>query len=102
MTLSGPNQLWAADVAYIRLADEFVYLAAVLDVFCRKVVGWALDRVSEHSFPSTLWSEPLPIGVHRLELFTVQIGECSKLAGIRRKTTTLWNAAEYEQTREPI
>ena len=44
MTLSGPNQLWAADITYIRLACEFVYLAVVLDVFSRKVVGWALDR----------------------------------------------------------
>jgi putative transposase len=33
MTLSGPNQLWAADITYIRLAREFVYLAVVLDVF---------------------------------------------------------------------
>ena len=44
MTVSGPNQLWAADITYIRLACEFVYLAVVLDVFSRKVVGWALDR----------------------------------------------------------
>src|SRR6204780_2256212 len=44
MTLLGPNQLWVADITYIRLACEFVYLAVVLDVFSRKVVGWALDR----------------------------------------------------------
>jgi putative transposase len=37
MTLSGPNQLWAADITYIRLASEFVYLAVILDVFSRKV-----------------------------------------------------------------
>jgi putative transposase len=39
MTLSGPNQLRAADITYIRLAREFVYLAVVLDAFSRKVVG---------------------------------------------------------------
>jgi putative transposase len=44
MTLSGPNQLWAADITYIRLVSEFVYLAVVLDVFSRKVVGWELER----------------------------------------------------------
>ena len=44
MTLSGPNQLWTADITYIRIAAEFVYLAVVLDVFSRKVVGWALER----------------------------------------------------------
>jgi transposase InsO family protein len=39
-----PNQLWVADITYIRLRYEFVYLAVVLDVFSRSVVGWALGR----------------------------------------------------------
>ena len=38
------NQLWVADITYVRLRQEFVYLAVVLDAFSRKVVGWALDR----------------------------------------------------------
>jgi putative transposase len=42
--LSGTDQLWIADIAYIRLKAEFVYLAVILDAFSRKVVGWALDR----------------------------------------------------------
>jgi putative transposase len=37
-----PNQLWVADITYVRLDEAFVYLAAVLDAFSRKVVGWAL------------------------------------------------------------
>src|SRR6266853_1431381 len=44
MKLNGVNQLWVADITYIRLKKEFVYLAVVLDAFSRKVVGWALDR----------------------------------------------------------
>ena len=36
------NQLWVADITYVRLAEAFVYLAVVLDVFSRKVVGWAM------------------------------------------------------------
>lgn len=36
------NQLWVADITYVRLAEEFIYLAVVLDAFSRKVVGWAL------------------------------------------------------------
>ncbi len=44
MKLSGINQLWVADITYIRLRAEFVYLAVILDAFSRKVVGWALDR----------------------------------------------------------
>jgi hypothetical protein len=38
------DQLWVADITYIRLKAEFVYLAVILDAFSRKVVGWALDR----------------------------------------------------------
>jgi putative transposase len=44
MKLTGINQLWVSDITYIRLITEFVYLAVVLDVFSRKVVGWALGR----------------------------------------------------------
>ena len=44
MKLTGMNQLWVADITYIRLRTEFVYLAVILDGFSRKVVGWALDR----------------------------------------------------------
>jgi putative transposase len=43
MKLSGINQLWVADITYIRLQREFVYLAVILDAFSRRVVGWALD-----------------------------------------------------------
>ena len=43
MKLTGINQLWVADITYIRLQREFVYLAVILDAFSRRVVGWALD-----------------------------------------------------------
>ena len=38
------DQLWVADITYIRLPREFVYLAVVLDAFSRRVIGWALER----------------------------------------------------------
>jgi putative transposase len=41
------NQLWIADITYIRLESEFVYLAVVLDAFSRRVIGWALDNTLE-------------------------------------------------------
>jgi len=44
MTLTGINQLWVADITFIRLRSEFVYLAVVIDRFSRKAIGWALDR----------------------------------------------------------
>jgi len=47
MELTGLDQLWRADITYIRLETEFVYLAVVLDAFSRRVIGWALDRSLE-------------------------------------------------------
>lgn len=44
LMVSGVNQLWVADITYVRLALEFVYLAAVLDAFSRRCVGWQLSR----------------------------------------------------------
>ena len=43
----GIDQLWVADITYIRLETEFVYLAVVLDAYSRRVIGWALDRTLE-------------------------------------------------------
>ena len=53
MTVTGTNQLWVADITYIRLQREFVYLAVILDAFSRKVVGWALDRTLASRLPIT-------------------------------------------------
>jgi putative transposase len=44
LVLTGVNQLWIADLTYIRLLEEFVFLAAILDAFSRRVIGWALDH----------------------------------------------------------
>ena len=44
MELTGIDQLWVADITYIRLAEQFLYLAVVLDAYSRRVVGWALDE----------------------------------------------------------
>jgi putative transposase len=47
MTLTGLDQLWVADITYIRLRTEFVYLAVILDAYSRRVIGWALGRTLE-------------------------------------------------------
>ena len=44
LDLSDINQLWVADITYVRLGREFVYLAVVLDAYSRLVIGWALSR----------------------------------------------------------
>jgi putative transposase len=47
MVLTRINQLWLADITYIRLQMEFVYLAVLLDAFSRRCIGWALQRSLE-------------------------------------------------------
>jgi putative transposase len=47
MILTGIDQLWVADITYIRLEIEFVFLAVVLDAYSRRVIGWALERTLE-------------------------------------------------------
>ncbi len=47
MVLTGMDQLWRADITYVRLREEFVFLAVILDAFLRRVIGWALDRDME-------------------------------------------------------
>ena len=47
MVLTDVDQLWRADITYIRLREEFVFLAVVLDAYSRRVIGWALDRTLE-------------------------------------------------------
>jgi putative transposase len=47
IVLTGLDQLWVADITYIRLLVEFVFLAVILDAYSRRVIGWALDRALE-------------------------------------------------------
>jgi len=53
MELTRINELWIADITYIRLETEFVYLAVVLDAYSRRVIGWALDRTLEDDLAIT-------------------------------------------------
>jgi putative transposase len=53
MTLTGTDQLWVADITYIRLQEEFIFLAVIPDVYSRRVIGWALDRTLEDDLTLT-------------------------------------------------
>jgi putative transposase len=44
-----PDQVWVADITYIRLRKEFIYLAVLMDVFTRAIRGWHLDRSLDQS-----------------------------------------------------
>ena len=103
MKLTGINQLWVADITYIRLASEFVYLAVVLDVYSRKVVGWALDRTLTARLPlaalerAIALRQPAPGLVHHSDR---GIQYCSE-----QYTRLLHNPrhpAQHEPPRQPL
>ncbi|MDX8457271.1 IS3 family transposase [Mesorhizobium humile] len=61
MILSGVNQLWVADITFLHLAEEFAFLAVVLDAFSRRVIGGRWIRISERVLPLRPSRWPLPI-----------------------------------------
>ena len=68
LDLTAVNQLWVADITYIRLREEFVYLSVVLDAYSRRVIGWALGRTLEGELAiaalrMALFSRPPAVGL---------------------------------------
>jgi transposase InsO family protein len=56
---TGLNQLWGSDISYVRLRNQFVYVAVVLDVFSRRVVGWAVGPNMKTELPLAALREAL-------------------------------------------
>ncbi len=65
LVLTDVDQLWRADITYIRLQEEFVFLAVILDAYSRRVIGWALERTLEND---------LTLAALRMALARRQIG----------------------------
>jgi len=66
--ITAPNQVWVADITYIRLLEEFIFLAVVLDAFSRRVVGWELGESLQASLVlqalnRALAARPVPAGI---------------------------------------
>jgi len=49
LTVSHPDQVWVADITYIRLKHTFIYLAVLMDVFTRSIRGWCLSRTLDQN-----------------------------------------------------
>lgn len=49
--ITSPNEVWVADITYIKISDGWVYLAAVLDLYSRKIVGWSMSSRIDTSLP---------------------------------------------------
>jgi transposase InsO family protein len=68
LVLTGVDQLWVADITYIRLEEEFVYLAVILDAFSRRVIGWHLadgldDSLTLRALAMALRERTVPPGL---------------------------------------
>jgi putative transposase len=82
MKLTGINQLWVADITYIRLHREFVYLAVILDAYSRKVVGWNWTELWLRGWRLQRWRKPSRNGSRLRAWCTTPIAECSMPATI--------------------
>jgi putative transposase len=72
LEITRPNQVWAADITYIRMARGWVYLMAILDWFSRYVLAWELSITLEADFCVTTLQRALTLG--RPEIFTTDQG----------------------------
>ncbi len=95
--LSGINQLRVADITYVRLRAEFVYLAVVLDAFSRKVVGWALGR----SLAAQLAASALERAVARPGA-SLRPRQPACLPGVCGPAPKPRHAAQHEPARQPL
>jgi transposase InsO family protein len=62
MEVTRPDQIWVADITYVRLLDEFIYLAIVMDVFTRRIRGWAISCSLDQSLTLAALALALQIG----------------------------------------
>lgn len=107
LTITGVDQLWVADITYIHLEEEFVYLAVVMDAFSRKIIGWHVDRTLEASLAVTALQMALeqravgPDLIHHSDRgiqyacgeYTRKLGEHGILISMSRKGNPYDNAA---------
>ena len=71
--LERPNQLWIADLTYVAIPGGFVYLAAILDAFSRKVVGYAISRSMEARLAVAALKSPSEAASHPKVASTIPI-----------------------------
>jgi transposase InsO family protein len=66
LEIARPDQVWAADITYVRLQREFVYLAVIMDLFTRGIRGWHLGRRLDHTLTLTALKKAL--GMRKAEI----------------------------------
>ena len=103
LELSGIDQLWVADLTYLRLREQFLYLAVILDAFSRRVVGWALDD-----------SLPVPLALAALRkalslrrpapglVAPLRSRRAVCLEGVHSLAAGAWHCAQHESRRQSL
>lgn len=89
MKLTGIDQLWVADITYIRLKTEFVYLGVILDGFSRKLVGWSLERslasrLAKAALEQAIAARQAPVGLVHHSDRGVQYASAEVCGGSRK------------------
>lgn len=101
LAMTCPDQVWVSDITYIRLHQEFVYLAIILDVFTRAIRGWCLSRLLDQEL--TLTALRIALENHRPEIHHSDQGiqyaayayiDLLKLHGIRISMAAVGKAEE--------
>ena len=99
MQLSGIDQLWVADITYIRLREAFVYLAMVLDAFSRRVVGWS-GRMVARPMPILQGHRPAQAGARVGTSLRPRRSICfRRVCGALART---WPCGQHEPARQSL
>ena len=96
--VNGPNEIWVADLTYIQIATCFVYLAVILDLFSRRVVGWAIAR----SMSKEICQEAASFGVGVSPSGRVRAENDREIKNRRQSATQLPGKSLQMRRRSPI
>ena len=100
MEIVRPNQVWAMDITYIPMAKGFVYLAAVLDRFSRRVLSWRVSITMEASFcVEALWRTPFTGVLIKNEIKISMDGKGAWRDNVF--VERLWRTVKYEEVYKP-
>ena len=102
LELTDINQLWVADLTYVRLEEEFVYLAVVLDAFSRRVIGWALARRMKTALPLAALEESADRAASVTGIGApLGSGRAIRQSGVCGSAGAQWRGAEHEPAGRP-
>ena len=103
MRVTAINQLWVADITYIRLRTEFVFLAVVIDRYSRKAIGWALDRSPyRQSGRGGATTGRRPASAAAGSRTSLRSGDPVRQCRIRYRSPSQPNGPEHEPTGKPL